>query len=265
MTSKSLMGLVSAGNAAQSFLTRLPALQARLGPIKANSSKAAKQAAKSLPNGYSVSHYSALEMCELIWVAVPEPMLDRVIRDLVAQMPVHKTMIVLCDSVRESHWSAALGKSGARVASLNAVEGTKEKVFTSEGHPQTLSLLKRLLWKDRRRLVQMEAGAKPLYLAGLSASTDVLLPWVDTAVRLLRAAGFTRAEAMTITEAQIKNRVRDYANTGAKCWGEDDAVRLRRLLHDLPQGGELEKIFVQGARYALEHFPSMESSAVGAG
>jgi predicted short-subunit dehydrogenase-like oxidoreductase (DUF2520 family) len=269
MKSKLVMGLVSAGSVGQSFLTRLPSLQAHLGPIKANSSKAAKQAAKTLSGAYTVSHYSALEMCDLIWVAVPESMLERVVRDMAAQMPVHRTMVVLCDCTGEASQAHTLAKAGARLASLNAVEGTREKTFIGEGNAETLSVLKRLLWADRRKLIQMPPGAKPLYFAGLSSSTDLLLPWIDTGIRYLRAAGFGRADAVHITEVLVKNKLRDYENTGPKCWKQADSDRLRRvLLHDMEalvkQDAKLALEFAQGARHALEHFSPANTKVAGA-
>ena len=264
------MGLVSAGRAShQSFLTRLPSLQAPMGPIKATSFKSAKEMAKKFRAAYSVSHYSALEMCGLIWVSVPQTALEGTVQDLAAQMPVHRTMIVLCDCLQDSSWPKDLSKAGARIASLNLVEGAREKVFVAEGDAEVLSLLKRLLWADRRQLIQMAQGAKPLYFAGISAATEVVLPWVDSSVRWLRSAGFTRADAMRIADALVTGKLKDYTNTGAKCWRESHAAELEQLLaknlevlkaRDL----KLAQAFDQGVRLAIEHFSPKRSSVAGA-
>ena len=259
MKSKLVMGLVSAGRASQSFLSRLPSLQEHMGPVKANSFKSAKETAKMFKGAYKVSHYSALEMCDLIWIALPENMLDQVIQDMAAQMPVHKKMIVVCDCVRESTWPNALSKLGARMATLNAVQGTREKIFAAEGNPELVALLKRWLWSDTRQLLQMSPKSKPLLLAGFSAATRMLLPWVDSSVRLLRSAGFTRADAMKVADVLVKNKMRDYENTGAKCWGQDDAAELGRILRDdlhhlAERDPRLARLFADGVRQALDHF-----------
>ena len=91
------MGLVVAGSVSRSVLARLPALLARLGPVKASSFQMSRRVARSLKAGYAISDYSALEPCSLIWIAVPESTVDRVVLDLAAQTPLRGTMIVLCE------------------------------------------------------------------------------------------------------------------------------------------------------------------------
>src|SRR5580704_4195416 len=123
------MGLVCGGSVNQSFLARTPALLSRLGPIKASSYRVARQIANTLRSGQAASHYSVLEACPVIWVFVPEGGLDRTLRDLVAQAALGKSMVVLCDCVRDSLAAGPLRAAGARVASLNAVPGSRERIF----------------------------------------------------------------------------------------------------------------------------------------
>src|SRR5579863_1794749 len=114
-------GLIGVGGSSRSYLARMPAVLERLGPVKASSFQVARRLANSLRAGYAISHYSALELCPLIWVFEPEAALDRIARDLTAQMPIHRSMIVLCESVRDSLWPSPLRTAGARIASLNVV------------------------------------------------------------------------------------------------------------------------------------------------
>src|ERR1700683_5449834 len=95
------MGLVCAGGVNQSFLARMPALLAHLGPVKASSYRVARQIANTLRTGEAASHSSTLEACPVIWIFVAETDLGRILRDLVAQTPFQetrrrKTMVVLC-------------------------------------------------------------------------------------------------------------------------------------------------------------------------
>src|ERR1700689_4677783 len=140
------MGLICAGGVNQSFLARMPALLGRVGPIKASSYRVARQIANTLRTGNAASHYSMLEACPVIWAFVPEADLDRILRDLVAQTPFQearrrKTMVVLCDCVRDSLAACALRAAGARVASLNPIPGSREQIFVAEGHRDTLRML----------------------------------------------------------------------------------------------------------------------------
>src|SRR5580704_9596730 len=88
-------GLISAGGVAQSFLVRLPSLLASIGPVKAASLRVARRISNSLCVGHAVEHYSDLEKCRLIWIAVPDAALDRVMHDLALHVPAAGKMVVL--------------------------------------------------------------------------------------------------------------------------------------------------------------------------
>src|SRR5215472_2692324 len=111
------IGLVCSGGASQSFLARMPALLAHLGPIRAPTFRVSRQLANSLRAGYAASHYSALESCPMVWFATPESGLERTVRDFTAQTPIHGTMVVLCDYTRDSRAPNPLRSAGARIAS----------------------------------------------------------------------------------------------------------------------------------------------------
>src|SRR5215471_15539945 len=95
------MGLVCTGDVTNSFLARLPSVLGRLGPVKASSFRIARQISNSLRAGQAASHYSALEPCPMVCFSVPDSSLDRALRDFAAQVPIHKTMVVLCESSKE--------------------------------------------------------------------------------------------------------------------------------------------------------------------
>jgi hypothetical protein len=216
MTMEEPMGLVAAGVVRQSFVARLPALLARLGPVSGSSYSTARRAVKSLRAGFAVSHYSALEMCPAIWIAAPESGLDRMVRDLAAQTPIHRTTVVLCGSMRDSLWPVALRAAGARVASLNAIEESQELAFIAEGHPDAVRSIRKLLAEDGRKLIQISAAAKGLYFAGIRMARDLLLAPVAASVECLRSAGFSRAEAVSVVQALGTRALSVYAKTGRK-------------------------------------------------
>jgi hypothetical protein len=230
MKTKRLTGLITAGGVSQSFLARMPALLGAVGPVKAASLRVARRIVNSLRAGYAVDDYSALESCQLIWLAVPEAAFDRVTRELVVQIPLENKMIVLCGSTRDS-----LGPvTGARVASLNPVEKSDERTLVAEGHPDVVRELRRLAVAEKRKLIRVRSGLKPMYLAGIYLATHLTLPWIAAAVESLRAAGFTRAEATRTVEALGNRTLRAYGKAGRKAWSHLTAVDLRRSVeHDL--------------------------------
>ncbi|HEY4359430.1 MAG TPA: hypothetical protein VGN17_00580 [Bryobacteraceae bacterium] len=256
------MGLVCAGGLSQSFLTRLPALTARLGPIKAPSFRVARQMSNTLRAGSPASHYSALDGCPMIWVSVPEASLDRVLRDLAVRTPIRKapftkTMVVLCGCERDSLAPDALKGTGARVATLNPVPDTQEKIFVAEGHAATVRALRALLEKEKRKLICLAPAGKSLYFAGIHMSAPLLLPWIAAGMECLRASGFTRAEAVQVGEILGSRAIKKYGKAGVKAWNRHIAAGLRRALdQDVAkiQDACLAERYEQGIRIALGVF-----------
>jgi hypothetical protein len=191
-------GLVAAGGVSQSFLARRPGFLAHLGPIKASSFRAARRIALSLRRGHAASQYSVLEPCSVIWISVPEDSLERVLQDLVAQTPIQRTMVVLTGLVRDSRRPSALLRAGARVATLNMVDGSGERTFVAEGHPDTMRVLRTLFNAEKKKLIEIAPACKPFYFAGMKLSSSLLLPLISASVESLRAAGFSLADALAV-------------------------------------------------------------------
>ncbi len=187
-------GLVMAGGVHPSFISRMPVLLRTLGPVKAASLRVARRIANSLKAGFGVTEYAALKPCSLIWLAVPDAMLDKIAHDLAEQTSLEGKMIVVCGSSRESTWPGPLRAGSARVASLNAIELSDERTFVAEGDAKVIRELRRLAIAEKRKLIELQPGSKPLYFAGSHLATHLILPWIAAAVESLRAAGFTRTE-----------------------------------------------------------------------
>ena len=189
MKVRKLAGLVGAGGVGRSFLGRMPALLERIGPIKGNSLRVSRRIANSLKTGTGVSDYAALAKCALIWMVVPEAALEHVSAELAAAISLEGKTVVLCDMMRDSFWPRPLRTAGARLVTINCVPEFGERLFVGEGHPESVAELRRLLALERRKLIELRPGAKPLYLCGMHLSGDLLLPWIAGAVESLRAAG----------------------------------------------------------------------------
>jgi hypothetical protein len=252
-------GLISAGGASRSYLARMPSIKARLGPVKASSFQVARRLANALRAGFAVSHYSALEYCPVIWIYEPEHAIDRVLRDLSAQMPVRGTMIVLCECVRDSFWPSSLRAAGARIATLNLVEPSQEKIFVAEGHEDTLRVLDQILGEEKRKLIQMPPASKPLYFAGIHLAKYLPLPAIAASVESLRAAGFPRAQAARLMETLVMRAVASYERAGRKAWRPGAGAELRESLEanaELLEQSDprLAAIYAEGIRTALGYF-----------
>lgn len=220
-------GLVGAGGVSQSFVARMPVFLEQLGPVKGSSLKVSRRIANGLHAGVGVDDYRALAPCGLIWIYAPENLLDTLASQLAASQPLTGKTIVLCDMLRDSLWPSPLRTAGARVATLNCLPESLERKFVAEGHPQALAELRKLLARDRRRLIEIRPAAKPLYLAGVHLASHLLLPWIAGATESLRAAGFARSEAVSAVEALGERTLRAYGKAGDKAWKRAAAEQLQ--------------------------------------
>ena len=255
------MGLVGAGGVTRSFLARMPAALASLGPVKAPSFREARRIANALRAGYAVSDYASLESCPVIWVAVPEATLERTIRDLAARTPLDGAVVVLCDSGRDSRWPRLLWSKGARVASFDVVPQSGDRTFVAEGDPRALSELRRLAARDDRKLIEIKPAVKALYFSGVNFATHLLLPWIAGSVESLRAAGFSRAEATTVAHALALRTLGAYAKAGRKARSPGATREMRRALEEQltairTADPRLAALYAEGAELTFAFFKS---------
>jgi hypothetical protein len=222
-------GLISLGGVAQSFLVRLPSLLATIGPVKAASLHVARRVSKTLRVGHAVEHYSDLEKCPLIWIAVPDSAVDKVSSELGASLAITGRMFVLCGSNLDSLRAVRLRAAGSRTATLNAMD-RDARTLIAEGHPEVLGRLRKLASSDQRKLIEVRPRAKPLYFAGTHLAEHLMLPWMSAALESFRSAGFTRAQAADAVAQMNGRTMRAYAKAGRKAWSAALASELRASL-----------------------------------
>ncbi len=254
-----VMGMIAAGSVNRSFVARMPVLLGSMGPVKAASFRVARRIANTLRAGHAVSNYTAFERCDLIWFAVPDAGIDRVSRDLAAATPLTGKIAVICGSTRDSFWPGALLAGGARVATLNSVEESGERMFVAEGDPEAMRILRRAIAAEKRKLIELRAASKALYLSGVHLATHLLLPWIAASVESLRDAGLSRVEATHVANALGNRALRAYAKAGPKAWSPSAAERLRlSITRDLDTIREVDPrlaaLYAAGVEQALRYF-----------
>jgi predicted short-subunit dehydrogenase-like oxidoreductase (DUF2520 family) len=252
-------GLVGAGGVSQSYVARMPAFLEQLGPVKGSSLKVSRRIAHGLRAGVGVDDYSALAPCDLIWIYAPENLLDALASQLAASQPLTGKTIVLCDMLRDSLWPSPLRTAGARMATLNCLPESLERKFVAEGDPQALADLRKLLARDRRRLIEIRPATKPLYLAGVYLASHLLLPWIAGATESLRAAGFARSEAVSAVGALGERTLRAYGKAGDKAWNRAAAEQLQRAVAEdfetlCHTDTRLAALFSDGGERMLRYF-----------
>ena len=119
--------------------------------------------------------------------------------------------------------------------------------------------LRDLFAESQRRVIPLKPGTKPLFFAGIHAGAPLLLPWIALGIASLRAAGFSRSEAVMVGEILGVRSLRKYAKAGAKAWNSETESYLRRALdNDIPairsREPRLAELYEQGIRLALGQF-----------
>lgn len=252
------IGLVACGNVSQSFVFRLPALHARLGPVKGVSFPWARRLVVSLDSGTAVQEYSEFQSCSAIWIVAPESSLDDIECSLVTEGPARKVPFVICGTPRESTSFDKLRSRGGRIATLNSADDVWQTSFIAEGQRDALAHIREILTKDNRRCTELGPGAKGKYLAAVHMVTDLLRPWTAAAAELLNAAGLSRSEAASLSEALASRSLRAYGKVGTKIWspGVKNEMKLAKqradeLRRECPREARL---YSEGIRLALEYF-----------
>lgn len=252
------LGLVGAGGVGQSFIARLPSLHTQLGPIKGVSFAAARRLEVSLRAGRAVPNYAALEMCPLIWIYVPESKLDVTVRDLAEQSAMHRTMLVICETRRDSTTFELLRHRGARIATINTVDETWQSPLITEGHPETIRALRKLLTHQRGRLIELRPGAKYRFLAAINMMSELLRPFTAAALACMSSAGVELSEASHLIEATALRTLRGSGRPGTKAISGATRQQLSHALsHQVEQlratAPREAELYAQALRIALEY------------
>jgi predicted short-subunit dehydrogenase-like oxidoreductase (DUF2520 family) len=260
------VGLIGAGGVTRSFLSRMPVLLRRIGPVKAVSFRVASRIANALRAGKAAQSYHDLAECAQIWIAAPDAGLDTIFRDLAAALPLKGRIVILCGSTRDSFWPSPVLAGGALVASLNCVEESDEKLFVAEGDPAAMKELRRAIALEKRRLIELRAASKALYLSGTHLASQLLLPWIAASVESLREAGLSRVEATRLAHALGTRALRAYVKAGPKAWSPSQAQRLvLSITRDLDtiRGADprLAALYADGVDQALRYFDPKKQAA----
>lgn len=213
------LGLLAAGPVSRNGVARLPAVRNKLGPVKAPSFRVARRMVNTWRSGYAVREYQELENSRVLLIDVPADELEQTVNDLVqSAWDWHARTVLLWSGERDSSALAALAALGAETGSVHVVPGFEGKRLTAEGSRAAVREVKRLFVKDGWRVMELEAGRKPLYRAGLSFVDLLPISLLQASVDTLMDAGLSYVEAVDIGVAQMQRALRSYVSTGRRAW-----------------------------------------------
>jgi hypothetical protein len=252
------MGLVGAGGVSRSFLARMPSLNAQLGPIKGVSFAAARRLEIALRAGRAVPNYAALEFCSLVWIHVPENTLDATVRDFAEQTAMHRTILVICETQRDSTSFEVLRHRGARIATLNTVDESWKTPFVAEGHPEAMRAIRKTLTHEKRRLIELRPGTKHRFLAAMHMMSELLRPFTAAALACMQSAGVDLSPASELIEVAALRTLRASLKSGTKPMSAVGRQELAyALVHQVEQlratAPREAELYAHALRLALEY------------
>lgn len=232
MKSDRKIGLVGQGSLALSYLARLPSFLDGLALVKGTNERTSSRLRNALRAGQWVSDYRSFARIKMIWVAVSEDTLPAVLDDLAKHVKLAGKMIVLCDTLRDSAAFPVLTEAKTQVATLYLMPQAGERIFVAEGHATVLEEVRRMLVADRRKLIELAPGTKPLFLSGLHLCAHLLIPFAGAAVESFRLAGLSRTEATLALQAIGANALRAYIRGGDKALPRAEAEQMQNVLDE---------------------------------
>lgn len=211
------VALVCAGPVSRSPLTRLPNLRRDLTWVKSSSFRVASRAVNALGAGVPVVELDEMKRAATWMVSVPRADLPDSLRELAgADLEWRRKTLLILDSEVESETAEAFRQQGATVATFTPVDG-EESRYIVEGDADAVRVVRALIEDShQRKVVEIKKGAKATYIAGASAATQKVLPFIADAVECFQAAGIGTPEAKAITETLLAGAMRSYFRAGRR-------------------------------------------------
>ena len=208
-------GLIVAGSISNSWMVRWRSLRRWLGPVLSFDQRVSTRATTILRAGHPASDFSAFCPVKLIVISVPDERLPETLAALLAQ-PIDwpSLHVVLCDSQLDVAALQPFADRGAATATVCQFHEMDVERLLAEGHPRALNLMRRYLEGSALRLVEVDPGAKPLYLAAINM-LGLSFPLLAASIELMRRAGFSSEMAIGVAERTVHRTTRS-AKSGKK-------------------------------------------------
>jgi predicted short-subunit dehydrogenase-like oxidoreductase (DUF2520 family) len=213
------VALIAAGKFSESPITGFARLADQLGPVKAPSFRLASRISNHLKVGHPVPDFSEFKFARVVLLAAPDDALDRTLAELAAaEVPWRGKSVLLCSARRDSLALRPLVRLGAWPASVYPIPGFEERRYLAEGHPAAVREAGRLIAHGGARMLTIESGRKPLYLAALTLTGSVLSSLVAASAESLRHSGLTATETTALVDKQVERTLRAYWKAGGKAY-----------------------------------------------
>lgn len=249
--------IAGGGRVSASFVARLPALAAELGPVAAQSYRLASRIVNSIGAGQAVKRYEDLSGCPLILICAPLRAVPGIVHALEGAIEPKGKIVLLCESGADSRLLARLHAKGAAVGSLDTIPGFDGRRFVTEGDRAAVREAKTLVRQTGGRVEEVRTAKMAIYAAGLSFAAGLFTPLIEASAQCLQDAGMPKASAMRVASAVFQSSLRGYAYAGKRSWSgplaEGDRAAVKRQIEALSASKPLlGRYYSHSAALAME-------------
>lgn len=250
------VALVGAGKLTDSPLARSWELGSLLGPVKASSLRLASRIANTLRAGHPVANYSEFRDCSLILIWVPDKAVPATVAELAASgISWSGKAVVLCNPWMDGSALRDLTALGASVGSIEPMPGFEERKYLVEGDRLVIREMKRVIEHRGTRIVAVEPGLKPFYLAAITCAGALFYSLLIAAAECMGHTLLPPSEMADVVEKQVQKTLRSYFRGGKKYYRgpKELGSQLQALSAADPRLAEyLEGLATAAAKFAAK-------------
>jgi hypothetical protein len=227
MTKRKPVGVIASGRLTDSALARIPALCRQIGPVAAGSLRLASRYANALKTGHA-ARAGELGGCRLVVIQSAAEGLGRTIRQMLAsEVDWQGRPVVLLNDELDVTALAELREHGATVCAAALAPSSGAPVLLAEGDASAVRAVREWATGAQVRCVELNAGTKLMYGAGLTAANVLITPVLDAALSCFRAAGLGLPDARRILTQAVDSSMRSHQAHGRKTWPNPAAPARR--------------------------------------
>jgi len=212
------LGLIASGRMADTALTRHAGLARQVGIVTAANLRLASRYANVLKAGRP-GPVADLAKCELVVIQSPAQDLPAVV-DLLLNSGItwRGRAVALLSEDLEPGVLRALHERRASVCAAALTPGPDKPVMVAEGGVHAVRAVRGWAAAAQIRCIELKAGTKQMYAAGLTAAGALITPVLEGALRSLRAAGLSVPESRRILAYVVDSSLRAHHAHGRKTW-----------------------------------------------
>ncbi len=235
------VGLICTGGISGTHVRRFQGLMEALGPVLAPSLAAGRRITNELGRGEAVVDWEALAECPCLVILVPDHEIAATVAALEDRgWSWRGRTVLLLHQRADVELLAPLERRSALTGSACWLPGGTSSRLLVQGRAAAVRRIKTLLGDARYPILQIDAGQRPVFEAGLVLASAMVIPLLSAAQACLTGAGAHPATARAAAVYALDEARRGFLRGGRKAWVGPLAERDFPAMEDLADAVEAQ-------------------------